>query len=120
MPPFPDPDPDLTRLTDRARAAATQSIMAGDPTAALSAMEHRGQALLAMRSALHHELDVLAPPPELIAALRRPRGAPRLVRLAIHGRRARVVVHPTGVSSPSREAAVWQSLTMYVLDRRAP
>ncbi|WP_326643071.1 hypothetical protein OG884_06275 [Streptosporangium sp. NBC_01755] len=89
-----------------------------DIHAAAAAMEQRGRALLAVRSALRHELDCLTPPPpELIAALRRPRGAPCLVRLAIYGRRARVVVHPIGGSSPIREAAVWQSITMYFRDR---
>ncbi|MFS1304521.1 hypothetical protein [Streptosporangium longisporum] len=68
----------------------------------------------AVREALRHELTCSTPPPEFVSAMRGPSGAPRLVCLALHGRKARVVVHPIGIWSPTREAAAWDSITRYV------
>lgn len=109
---LPFPDPDLTRLIDRALTAAVSSAATGALNAIHAALERRGQALHAIHAALQHELVCATPPPEIVAALRSPRGTPCLVRLALP-HRARVVIHPLGAASPAREAEVWESLATY-------
>jgi len=116
-----EPDDALAKLVDHSLEAAQHisGLSLGPGLRALIAqMEQTETALLAERDRLRDQIRN-APPVELVRALRRPAGAPCLVRLPICGRRASVVVNPIGRHSPERETAVWKSLTSYFEGRAA-